>query len=68
MCYADDSTLLTGVSKPSDRVSILSSFNCVLALIDEWYKRLCMLVNPIEAKALVVSRSKCLLSVFPNFS
>ena len=56
--YADDSTLLAVIRRPSDRPTVAASVNRGLARIHEWCGRWCMLLNPKESKALVVSRSR----------
>ena len=62
----DNSSLLTQVFKPSNKVSAVLSVNRDLARIDDWCKRWEMLVNHINIKALVNSRSRTLAPVFPN--
>ena len=42
------------------------SLNRNLARIGDWCKRWGMLVNPMKTKALVISRSRTLASIFPN--
>ena len=55
--YADDSTLLPVVRKPTDRPAIAASLNMDLARFQEWCNHWCMILNPNKSKALVVSRS-----------
>ena len=57
MGYADDSTLLAEVLKPSDRVTAVSSSKHDLARIGECCHRWGSLVSPTKTKALEVSRS-----------
>ena len=57
--YADDSTLLAVIRRPSDRPTVAASVNRDLARIHEWCGR-CMLLNPKKSKDLVVSRSRTL--------
>ena len=56
--YADDSTLLAVVRKPADRPAVAASLNRDLARIHEWCYHWCMMLNPNNPKALVVTRSK----------
>ena len=56
--YADDSTLLAVIRRPSDRPTVAASVNRDLARIHEWFGHWCMLLNPKKSKALVVSRSR----------
>ena len=44
--YADDSTLLAVIRRPSDRPTVAASVNRDLAGIHEWFGRWCMLLNP----------------------
>ena len=64
--YADDSTLLAEVPEPGSRVQTALSLNRDLARIGDWCKRWGMLVNPLKTKALVISRSRTLMPIFPN--
>ena len=66
MGYADDSSLLAEAPKPGSKVPALSYLNRDLARIGNWCKRWGMLVNPMKTKALVISRSRTLLPIFPN--
>ena len=50
LIYADDSTLLAEVPKPSERKPAIFSLNCGLAQIGDWCKRWGMLVNDIKTK------------------
>ena len=56
--YADDSTLLAVIRRPSDRPTLATSVNRDLARIHEWCGRYCMLFNQKKSKALLVSRSR----------
>ena len=56
--YADDSTLLSVIRRPSDKPTVAASVNRYLVGIHEWCGRWCMLLNPKKSKALVVSRSR----------
>ena len=56
--YADDNTLLAVVRMPTDRSAVAASLNRDLARIQEWCNHWCMILNPNETKALVVSRSR----------
>ena len=62
--YADDSTLLTEVSKSGSRVAVILSLNRDHARIVDWCKRWGMLVNIMIAKALVISRPRTLAPFF----
>ena len=53
--YADDSTLLAVVRKPADRPAVAASLNKDLARIQEWCNHWCIIMNPNETRALVVS-------------
>ena len=55
--YADDSTLLAAVRKPTDRPAVAASINRDMARIQEWCNNWCMILNPNKTKALAVSRS-----------
>ena len=55
---ADDATLLAVVRKPADRPAAAASLNRDLTRIHEWWNHWCMILNPKETKALVVSRSR----------
>ena len=55
--YADDYTLLAGVRKPADRPAVAASLNRYLARMQERCNHWCMILNPNNTKALVVSRS-----------
>ena len=56
--YADDSTLLVVVRKPTDRPAVAASLNRKLPSIQEWCNHWCMILNPNKTMALVVSRSR----------
>ena len=56
--YADDSTLLPVVRKPAERPAVAPSFNWDLDRIQEWCNHRCMILNPINTKALVVIVSR----------
>ena len=56
--YADDSTLLAVVRKPTDRPTVDASLNRDLATIQEWCNHWCMILNPNKTKDIVVSRSR----------
>ena len=56
--YADDSTLLAVVRKPTYRPAVAAFLNRDLARIQEWCNHWCMILNPSKTKALVVSRSR----------
>ena len=56
--YADDSTLVAVVRKPSDGPAVTASLKRDLASIEEWCNQWCMVLNPNKTKALVVSRSR----------
>ena len=56
--YAVDSTLLAVVRKPADKPAVAASLNKDLARIQEWCNHWCMLLNPNETNALVVSRPR----------
>ena len=60
--YADDSTLLAVIRRPSDRPTVAASVNRDLARIHEWCGHWCMLLNQKKSKGLVVSRSR---TVYP---
>ena len=51
----DDSTLMAVVRKPADRPDVAVSLNMDLARIQEWCNYWCMILNPDQIKALVVS-------------
>ena len=55
--YAEDSTLLAVVRKPSYKPAVAASLNRDLARIQEWRNHWCMILNPNKTKGLVVSRS-----------
>ena len=48
--YADDSTLLTVVRKPANRLAVASTLNRDLAGIQEWCNHWCMKPNPIKTR------------------
>ena len=52
--YADYSTLIAKVSKPSNIVSVVSFLKNNLAIIGDWCKRWGRVVNHIITKALVI--------------
>ena len=56
--YADESTLLAVVRKPADIPAVASSLNRDLARIHECCNSWCMILNPNNTCALVVSRSR----------
>ena len=60
--YADDSTLLAVIRKPSNRPTVAASVNRDLARNHQWCGRWCILLNPYKSKALVVSRYR---TVYP---
>ena len=66
--YADDSTLVAVIPKPSDRprveASILRDLRAVRRWCDEW----CMKLNPSKTKSLVVSRSRTAYPVHGSLS
>ena len=55
--YADDSTLLAVVHKPTDRPAVDTSSKRELATIQEWCYHWCKILNPNKIKA-IVSRSR----------
>ena len=64
--YADDTTPLRVVPRPSDGTSVTDSLNADLAVISAQYLRLGMKLNAGKAKAMTVSRSRTLDPQFPN--
>ena len=56
--YANDYTLVEVAFKPADRPAIAASLKRDLARIQECCKHWCMILNPNNTKALVVSRSR----------
>lgn len=64
--YADDSTLVAHVPRPSDRVDVVASLNHDLESIAVWCDRWGMEVNPGKTKALIISRSRTIYPVFPG--
>ena len=56
--YADDSTLVAVIPKPSDRPRVEASILRDLQAISGWCDRWCMKLNPSKTKSLVVSRSR----------
>ena len=64
--YADDSTLVAHVPRPSDRVDVVASLNRDLESIGAWCDRWGMEVNPGKTKALIISRSRTIYPVFPG--
>lgn len=64
--YADDSTLVAHVPRPSLRADVVTSLNHDLELIAAWCNRWGMQVNPIKTKALIISRSRTIYPVFPG--
>ena len=64
--YADDSTLVAHVPRPSDRVAVVASLNRDLELIAAWCDRWGMSVNPSKTKAIIISRSRTAYPVFPR--
>ena len=64
--YADDSTLIATVPRPSDRISVVSSLNRDLIRIGEWCSAWGMLVNPSKTKAMVISRSRTIAPPYPD--
>ena len=54
--YDDDSTLPAVVRKPGGRPAVAASLNMDFARIQEWCNYRCMILNPKNTKALVVSR------------
>ena len=55
---ADDSTLMTSVSSPSERLVVAACINRDLALINAWCNRCYMLINPSKTYGLIISRSR----------
>ena len=64
--YADDSTLLAVVRKPTDRASVVASLNRDLERVGKWCTLWGMVINPSKTKALVVSRSRTAVPGFPD--
>ena len=64
---AYDSALLAEVPEPGSRVQTVLSRNRNLARIGDWYKRWGMLANPLKTKALVNSKSRTLMPIFPTW-
>ena len=56
--YSDDSTLLAVDRKPADRPPFAAFLYRDLASIQEWCNHCCMILNPNNTKASVVSRSR----------
>ena len=56
--YADDTTLLAVVRKPTDRPAVAVFLNRDLSRIQEWCNHWCMILYPNKMQALLVSRSK----------
>ena len=63
---ADDSTLLAEVPEPGSRVQAVLSLNCELARIGDLCTIWGTLVNAMNTKALVISRSRTLAPIFPS--
>ena len=53
--YADDTTLLGVVPRPSDRISVTDSINADLAVISDWRLRYGMKLNAGNTKTITVS-------------
>ena len=64
--YADDSTLVAHVPRPSARAAVVASLNRDLESISAWCDRWGMEVNPGKTKALIISRSRTIYPVFPG--
>ena len=64
--YADDSTLVAHVPRPSVRADVVASLNQDLESIVDWCNRWGMQVNPDKTKALIISRSRTIYPVFPG--
>ena len=60
-------TILLAVRKPADRPAVAASLNRDLARIQEWCNHWCMIPNPNETKALVVSISRTVSHPHENF-
>ena len=60
--YADNSTLLAVVRKPSDRRDVAAFLNRDLPRIQEWCNHWCMILNPNKNKDLVVRTEDLVLS------
>ena len=56
--YVNDSKLVAVVRKPAERPADAASLNWDLAIIQDRCKNWCMIPNPNETKAFVVSRSR----------
>ena len=64
--YADDSTLISPIPRPADRLSVACSMNRDLDRIRSWCLRWGMVVNPSKTKGLLVSRSRTVNPVLPE--
>ena len=65
--YANDSTLLCRIPHPRDRSSVAASLNDDLAVISDWCSRWGMLVNPSKTRGMLISRSRTVEPLFPDF-
>jgi len=59
--YADDSTLIATIRKPSDRLGVEASLQRDLLAISSWCDQWCMKLNPNKTKSLVISRSRTVM-------
>ena len=64
--YADDSTILARVARPSCRPSVVASLNRDLVRVNDWCCEWGMSLNVSKTNALFVSRSRTLVPSFPN--
>ena len=55
-CYADDTTLVAPVQRPSLRAAVGDGLNDDLAKVVDWCERWDMKLNPRKSKSLLVSR------------
>ena len=66
--YADDSTLVAVIPKPSDRPRVEASILRDLQAVSRWCDEWCMTLNPSKTKSLVVSRSRTAYPVHGSLS
>ena len=64
-CYADDTTLVAPVQRPSLRTAVGDVLNDDLAKVVDWCERWDMKLNPRKSKSLLVSRSRSELPPHP---
>ena len=64
-CYADDTTLVAPVQRPSLSAAVGDVLNDDLAKVVDWCERWDMKLNPRKSKSLLVSRSRSELPPHP---